>query len=395
MVRFSDFIKKQGDAKKEKEVSKKEESSGKLPSSIRISEKVKESAAQKSKEKREISKARLTESIKEGEKKKEKTYKEIEVKIGAFRLAQIVREREKTVENPRELYEEVLKKVLSFWEKLEKKESIDFNSLKTEVSSLVGSLKNTAAILANLTKSYPPENYLPYHSLNVSLISIVLGLSLNWSGERLQDLGFASLLHDVGMSQIPKEIYLKSGPLRSNERGKIEEHPKRSFEMLKKAGALNENIDSIVFQHHEHSSGRGYPQGLSGKEIHPGAKIVALADVFEAMTHPRLYQKARFPYDVLTKLIDEKAGNFDKTILKALIQELTFYPLGTFVRLNSGEIAIVERTTKDYPTRPNVRVLLSEGGEKLELPREVNLSRERLLYIQRPLSTPVEQRKAR
>lgn len=233
---------------------------------------------------------------------KEKAYKETEARISAFRMAQIVREREKTVENPGELYEEVLKKVLSFWEKLTKKESFDSSSLK-----------------------------------NI-----------------------------------------------------VEKHPKVSLEMLKKEKSFSENIIQIVFQHHERSSGRGYPQGLIVKEIHPGARIVALADAFEAMTHPRLYHKAKLPYEVLIELIEEKDKNFDKTILKVLIQELTFYPLGTFVELNTGEV-VVERTSKDFPTQPKVRVVISEGGEKMEPPREVNLSRERLLYIRRPIFAPVEQ----
>ncbi|MEA3368914.1 MAG: HD domain-containing protein [Candidatus Ratteibacteria bacterium] len=335
----------------------------------------------------------LSQSIKEGNKAREQAYKETEARISAFRMAQIVRERENLTDAPEEIYEEALKKILSFWEKLTKKESLDFSPLKNIVDSFRKSLKNSEAILINLTRSCPPENYLPYHSLNVCLISIALGLGLNWNSKRLQDLGLAALLHDIGMSQISGEIYLKSGSLGGNERAKINEHPKAGLEMLEKEKGFSENIIQIVFQHHERSNGRGYPQKLRGSDIHPGATIVGLADTFEAITHPRLYHKERLPYEALTELISEKVRDFDKNILKSLIEELTFYPPGTFVELNTGEVAVVEHTSSKYPTRPKVRVFISEGGEKLEPPREVNLPRERLLYIQRPIFAPAEQRK--
>lgn len=404
MVRFSDIFKRDEEASRrkkpsqesppaapnsEKEGLKKEKPTEKKESPIRISEKVKEEDLKKSPEKKETSKIYLSETLKEGErekdKEKEKAYKEMETKISAFRLTQIVRERERLAGSPKEFYDEVLRKVLSFWGKLEKKESFDLSSLKNLITSLLESLKNSLAILESLPQSYPPENYLPYHSLNVSLIALTLGLGLKWETLRLQDLGLAALLHDVGMTEIPKEIYLKPEPLKKLERAKVELHPRSTLEILKKIGSLNENIIQMAFQHHERLDGGGYPQRLKGKDIHPGARILGLADVFEAMTHPRLYHPMKLSYEVLIELIEEKDKNFDKAVLKVLINEITFYPLGSLVQLNTGEMAMVECTSPEYPTRPKVRVVLSEGGEKLEPPREISLSREKLLYVQRPI----------
>jgi|GEM_PF-863914 len=425
MVKLSDIIKKQVNAQKEKLAAQKEKTTEKTPPSakisapsrsslrisetvknkeisrktlpyreaglnqVRISEKIKEKISQNPKEKKEPFRVHLSGPIKEGDKERQKAYKEVEAKISAFRLAQIVREREQADESPGKFYEESLKKILVFWERLERKENLDFSPLKEIAALFHKALKNSPAILANLAKDYPADNYLPYHSLNVGLVAVALGLGLQWGGERLEDLALAALLHDIGMNEIPKEIYLKREFLKGNERIRINEHPKNSVQMIEKAGSFDENVTRIVFQHHERSNGQGYPQRLQEKDIHPGARIVGLADTFEAITHPRLYHKVRLPYDALSELIDQKKGEFDKIVLKALIQEITFYPLGSFVELNTGEVALVERTLVEYPTRPKVKVLISEGGEKLDPPREVNLHQERLLYIQRPISAPV------
>ena len=253
------------------------------------------------------------------------------------------------------------------------------------VESLARRLEEDDPELINLTRTSSEENYLFAHSVNVSILAIKLGLALSYGHSKLIDLGMAAFLHDLGMSRV-MEIAKRPRKLSKKELSEIKRHPAYGAELLDRAKDMEELIREVISQHHETENGLGYPQGLKNGEIHEYARIIGLVDIYEALTHPRVYRKEFMPYLAMKMIIDSSGTLFQSSLAKALVEELSIYPVGSLVRLNTNEVGRVVVANKGFPIRPQVEVLFDAEGEKLKEPRAVNLIDLPSLYIKEPLS---------
>ncbi|WP_052144688.1 HD-GYP domain-containing protein [Halalkalibacter okhensis] len=183
------------------------------------------------------------------------------------------------------------------------------------------------------------EDYFFHHSVYVGILSVYLGYKLRYSkGEYLQ-IGFSGVLADTGMAKISPTILKKPGPLTSIEFEEIKKHPIHSYKMLKGVTGISDLVLLAVLQHHERPDESGYPLGAGAKKLHMFSKVIAVADVYHAMTSERFYRSKRSPFQVLEEISKEQFGKFDIKVVQTLIQSLVTISVGSLVRLNNGEDA--------------------------------------------------------
>jgi HD-GYP domain-containing protein (c-di-GMP phosphodiesterase class II) len=176
-------------------------------------------------------------------------------------------------------------------------------------------------------------------------------------------IAMAGLLHDIGNVKVDPSIFNKPSRLTSEEFQEMRQHSVYGFKLLEGIASLNQGVWLTALQHHERIDGSGYPMKVKGEKIHPYAKIVAIADVYHAMTSNRNYRKAESPYLVLEELHAGSFGKLDPFYVQTFIERTTQFHNGVFVKLNDGRIGEIVFTDRNHPTRP----MISVNGEIVNL----------------------------
>lgn len=229
---------------------------------------------------------------------------------------------------------------------------------KAVVHSIVEEIIENRNIMVNMIDLKSYDNYTYFHSVNVGVLSIVLGVALEMNQSALYKLGLGALLHDIGKVFIDTKIIDKEGPLTPDEFAEVKKHPGLGYDYLRKvnfgfpASSLN-----CVFQHHERVDGSGYPKGLVGKQISRFSRIVSVADVYDAMTSDRPYRTAMMPSEVMEYLMGGAGTLFDPEVVFLFTRKVAAFPLGTCVLLSNGMTAIVIENFEDCCLRPKVKIL--------------------------------------
>ena len=225
-------------------------------------------------------------------------------------------------------------------------------------------------------------NSLAIHLVNHATYSLKLGRGLKWSPERLVRLGVSALLHDLGMCQVPQHIRHKEGKLAPEEMAEIRKHPEYGLRiMLENFGEPFRWLGEALYHEHEREDGRGYPQGLLGNEISEYAKIIGLADVYEALTHNRPHRKRLLPHKAAQEIVQTQKTSFHHRLLKVLLEELSVFSLHSLVRLNSNAIGRVAQTVPGQPLRPVVQLIYDGDGNEITDERMIALKDFPLLYV--------------
>lgn len=265
---------------------------------------------------------------------------------------------------------------------------IDQNLLRGMVGDLDSQIDLNTNVLLNLSHIKTHDNYLFSHVTNVAILAMIIGKELKLSEQEQKDLGLAALLHDFGMTKVNNSIYDKSHALSPEEWAEIKQHPDHSVELLKQSGSFPEAILRGVHEHHERIDGSGYPRGIKGSDIHLFGKIIAVADVYDACISPRIYRKRMVPYQALKNLLGQP-HLFDIKILKSFVACMAIYPIGSIIKLNTGETAKVIGINQGAPFRPEIRIYLAQNGEMVKPPVRINLFDGQ--YIQTYIQNTLEQ----
>ena len=202
------------------------------------------------------------------------------------------------------------------------------------------------------------------HSVNVTVLSVMMGVSMGMSNGELTELGQAALLHDIGKTRVDPRIIKKPGRLTPGEFAQVKLHPGYGFEMLQGNASVPASVSQAVKAHHENEDGSGYPCGLSGGSIPLYAKVIHVADVYDAMVSKRSYKDRLNPADVLEHLMAGTGTQFDLRCVEALKDSVALYPDGVRVRLSNGLRAWVQENVKGFPSRP---VVLTDSGVRIDL----------------------------
>lgn len=204
------------------------------------------------------------------------------------------------------------------------------------------------------------DDYTYQHSVNVAVISTIIGMNMSFKYTMLQELSIAAILHDIGKSMIEPAILNKADKLSEEEYALVKKHPDFGYEMLRHRLDISACIRAGVLSHHENVDGTGYPQGLNGSQIYVYAKIIHVADVFDALTAKRVYKMPYARSEAVEYLMGSCDRLFDREVVEAFLMSVPIYPKGTMVKLSNGKEALVVANTGNA-LRPQVR--LSDGEE--------------------------------
>jgi HD-GYP domain-containing protein (c-di-GMP phosphodiesterase class II) len=247
-------------------------------------------------------------------------------------------------------------------------ERISGKSLNSIVKNFVKIYLKDRNILINISTIKPATpDYIYSHSLNVCLLAINIAAASGYGEEQVVEIGTGALLHDVGMLLVPKEIILKTGRLDQDEWYEIQKHPILGLHLLEKLSNLQESVPYMAYQAHERENGKGYPKMRNGILIHRFAKIVQVADIYEAMSSPRTYRIANSPYNSIENLIKMvRQGLLNGEYMKSFLKYASLFPVGSIVVLNDGRLARVIDSNPQSYTRPVLSVLSDNQGKLLD-----------------------------
>ncbi|WP_223701437.1 HD-GYP domain-containing protein [Sutcliffiella deserti] len=292
--------------------------------------------------------------------------------------------RTKDIHVPNMISDKVRKKAITTitdtFKQLEKEDTISkwfvmdqsSKKLKNLINHLLSDMKSNDEVSSLLTDVYVHDNYVFTHSLNVTLYALSIGLKLGLSQNDLEILGLGGILHDIGKMQIPAEILFKPGKLSSEEYTEMKKHTTYGYDILRNMHTIPLLVAHCAYQHHERLNGSGYPRGVKAPDIHLFGKILAVADVFDAVTSHRIYRSAMLPHEGLEILYAGSDTLFEPSIIEAFRKSVAIYPFGLTVTLNDGRKGLVVGQNKDLTERPIIRIIEEEGTE-IEEPYDINL----------------------
>ncbi|MDY0269263.1 HD-GYP domain-containing protein [Trichloromonas sp.] len=248
----------------------------------------------------------------------------------------------------------------------------------TEAIEVVGSmvrstLSEPQALLAlSLLKDY--DNYTFTHSVNVSVIALSVGHACGLSEEKMRTLGLGALLHDIGKLIIDKEIITKPGRLTEAEYEEIKKHPVSGSQIAGQMDGISEEVVDIILGHHLNYDRSGYPADARGKKISQLADMATIADTYDAMTTLRSYQRPVTPRMAVKNLMELSGTTLHPQLLQKLIAYLGPYPVGSLVRLDSNELAVVTRVGRQEENSIDLKIITTGNGDKLPQPIPATLN---------------------
>jgi HD-GYP domain-containing protein (c-di-GMP phosphodiesterase class II) len=217
--------------------------------------------------------------------------------------------------------------------------------------------------------------------VNNMIYCFKISVRMGYAPFNLTEICLAALHHDIGMFLIPKAIISKTGELTASELTEIRKHTETGRDLLRSYDLSYPNLSRAVYEHHERESGQGYPLGIKGEEICEYAKIIGICDSYEAMTHNRPHRKAAAQYLSVLELADTKNMFFAPHFLKVFLDELTMYPVGSYVRLNNKAVGVVVGTNRSNPFKPTVRIVSDGQGNTILDERIIDLADTPILNI--------------
>jgi putative nucleotidyltransferase with HDIG domain len=195
-----------------------------------------------------------------------------------------------------------------------------------------------------------------FHSLNVSVIAMMIGRAKGYPAETIKEIAFASLFHDIGKIRIPTAIVRKQTPLTEPERNYLKMHTKYGLEISQNIKEFPDSARRVIEQHHELLDGSGYPQGLKGDEIDELAQVIAVANAFDNLCHPNVPSEQKIPYVALSHLYKNCKHIYNNENLNILVKFMGVFPPGTVVQLSNDMVGLVISVNANSLLYPNVLI---------------------------------------
>ena len=280
---------------------------------------------------------------------------------------------------------------------------VNINELNEIIDELIDLLNRNLNSVIQLLNIYnlPKEDEYFIRSLNVSIISMIIGKEMQINDTKLKKLGVGAALYDIGLVQVPDKIFRKINKFTKDEYNEVKKHTVYGYKIMKSNFRLDEEIAIIPLEHHEFFNGQGYPRGISGNNIHIYAKIVAIAHAIEKKlkyTRVKTEEKSEFQIDAFqantdtTKVLLSDAireilqganVKYDPTIAKVFVSRFSVYPVGTVVVLNDNRKGLVFATNSAFPIRPIIKILTDENNVFIDDGEVVNLVESSNIFIKK------------
>lgn len=251
---------------------------------------------------------------------------------------------------------------------------MDFAPVEEAVEMIIEELQGNSSTVYNLSTIRNVDNYTYEHSVNVAVLAIILGSSIHMSFRDLKTLGTGAILHDLGKAFIP-EVITKPDRLTPQEMEVMKTHTWLGYNHLRNSTEISLLAAHVALQHHEKLDGSGYPRGLRGNEILDYARVVAVADVYDAVSTDRVYRPRLHPNEVAQLMTEMSGSHLETDLVQRLFRHVAIYPTGSIVLLDTGEIGVVVEQTKDVKN-PIIRVV-TDAEQNLIEPYQFSLANEK------------------
>lgn len=206
------------------------------------------------------------------------------------------------------------------------------------------------------------KNFIINHCVRSTVLAIAIAHQIRMPEDKIAELGVTTLIHEIGQIRLPPQLYITDKPLSEGSRALLSTHPLLGFNILKENN-FPLAIQLGVLDHHERCNGKGYPRHLTSEKISAYGKIISIVCTYEAISSPRHYKQAKSTYEAMLEMLRNADKQYDETIIKALVQTISLFPIGAYVYLSNGKIAQVSDNNPSDPRTPIVKIL----GEKNEL----------------------------
>lgn len=258
-------------------------------------------------------------------------------------------------------YRDLIQNLDGVFSDIHSQKEIRTRSIDRIVSDLLTLLQaDRSGIVGFILGGEVHEMELAKSSINTAILSIIIGEHLGLPRHRLLQIATGALLHDIGMLKIPDAILGKEGKLDDGEMQTMRAHTTYGYKLIVNELLYADEVGKASIQHHERWDGDGYPGRLSGGSIDISARIISVADAFEAMVSPKSWRDSLVGYQAMKNLLSDNARRFDPDIIKAMIQSMGIYPVGSIVLMNNSAIARVIESHREAPLRPKIRILIDE-----------------------------------
>jgi len=276
---------------------------------------------------------------------------------------------------------EAVQLVQETFEEFQKSQILRLYDIRQVIERIIEDILMNRDVLIHLTDIRARGDYTFVHSVNVCLISAMIGVKMHLADRQLTELATGAILHDVGMMSVSPELVNKKDRLTSQEWDITKMHTDLGFDILRMQGTVTLAAAYVAYQHHENFDGTGYPRGISGEEIHQYARIAAVADIYDAMTSDRAHRPAGRPRDAYEVICGSRGTMLDPQIVDIFLENVAIFPEGTMVLLDTGEIGVVVKVIPKLQSRPIVKVVGNESGTKITGGRIVDLTQEMTRFV--------------
>lgn len=264
--------------------------------------------------------------------------------------------------------------VVSMFQEARMGKAIEAEAAAPLVEEISNSVLRNPGALISLARLKTADDYTFMHSVAVCALMIALARKLGLDEQQTRDAGMAGLLHDLGKAMIPMEILNKPGKLTDEEFDLVKTHPEEGHKLLLGGIGISEMTRDVCLHHHEKIDGSGYPKRLTGETMSLFAKMGAVCDVYDAVTSNRPYKAGWDPAESIKRMAEWK-GHFDPVVFQAFVKSLGIYPIGSFIRLESGKLGVVVEQGEQSLLKPKVRVFFSTKSQAYIKPETIDLAR--------------------
>jgi len=272
-----------------------------------------------------------------------------------------------------ELYRDAVSVVKEMVEAVNLDKTRNLRAVNSVVQTMVDNVLENRDALMGLTSLKMYDEYTFSHSVNTAILAISLGSFLSFEKSQIAALGVAGLMHDIGKTTVPHEIINKPSKLTSEEWEQVKRHPIEGALLLADIPGVSKLAMIAAFEHHRYRDAKGYPPVEGKFNQHPFSQIVALADAYEALTAARVYYNSQMaPDEAVRILVSKRNTTFNPILVKAFVNMIGLFPIGTLLRFDTGEFGIVLHQTRDL-MRPRVLLLSKFDGSEKETGSEISL----------------------
>jgi HD-GYP domain-containing protein (c-di-GMP phosphodiesterase class II) len=274
----------------------------------------------------------------------------------------------------RETYNQALDAIRGVFKEIETGRIPNSDKVIRSVNRLATMTIQEPAALLGLAMIKDYDNYTFNHSVNVGVLSMALGTVVGLSREETEELGMGGFLHDIGKTQVEKSILNKPGRLSAAEFEVMKKHPENGSRIVSEMSNITPRVPQVILGHHIRHNRQGYPEWARKMPLDSMSEIIAVADCYDAITTLRVYQRPINPKAALDELHNLAGSYLDVSLVNKFLELMGKYPVGTLVRLDNNEIAVVFRPNPANSDAPVVKVIMDANGGKLEHPVVQRLS---------------------